>query len=231
MIKTLVKFVNNQFRRSVKFESCNQKHFSTLIDGNVKIFHARNGCVGEKEIEETMKKDFVLLKEFITIEEESNLMLEIEKSFRRTKYEYDHWDNAIHGFRETEKSHWNECNMEIMGRIQQLAFHKKDAIPATHVLDLAENGYIKPHIDSVKFCGSKIAGLNLLSDSVMRFRPDGDSENHIDVLLPRLSLYIMRDTLRFKYTHELLSNEESIFNDKVVKKDRRISVLHRTEPV
>ena len=93
MIKTLVKFVNNQFRRSVKFESCNQKHFSTLIDGNVKIFHARNGCVGEKEIEETMKKDFVLL-EFITIEEESNLMLEIEKSFRRTKYEYDHWDNV-----------------------------------------------------------------------------------------------------------------------------------------
>lgn len=49
---------------------------------------------------------------------------------------------AIHGFRETEKSHWNECNMEIMGRIQQLAFHKKDAIPATHVLDLAENGQV-----------------------------------------------------------------------------------------
>lgn len=27
-----------------------------------------------------------------------------------------------------------------------------------HVLDLHENGYIKPHVDAVRFCGNTIAG-------------------------------------------------------------------------
>ena len=47
---------------------------------------------------------------------------------------------AIHGFRETEKSHWNVENLKIINKIKQLAFDEKDIIPASHVLDLAEDG-------------------------------------------------------------------------------------------
>lgn len=131
-------------------------------------------------------------------------------------------------------------------------------MPHIHILDLAENGVIKPHVDSsrvslyeeffglqfylstttilrnishsrslfrlkfdyffhVKYCGSTIAGLSLLSDSVMRLvrtdetkylqTKDGtnadeyrtspkplDTKNafYADVLLKQRSLYIMR---------------------------------------
>ena len=47
---------------------------------------------------------------------------------------------AIHGFRETEKSHWNVENLKIINKIKQLAFDEKDIIPASHVLDLAGDG-------------------------------------------------------------------------------------------
>lgn len=90
-----------------------------------------------------------------------------------------------------------------------------------HVLDLDKEGYIKPHIDSVKvcvklfvqyhssvictlflfsmtvaffcqFCGSTIAGLSLLSDSIMRLVPENNSTDWVDLLLSRRSLYILR---------------------------------------
>ena len=44
----------------------------------------------------------------------------------------------------------------------------------------------------VQFCGEVIAGLSLLSPSVMQLQHEEDSERCIWALLPRLSLYIMR---------------------------------------
>jgi alkylated DNA repair protein alkB homolog 7 len=80
---------------------------------------------------------------------------------------------------------------------------------------LAEDGHIKPHVDSVRFCGNTIAGLSLLSDSVMRLIRTTESDEiaakdqssndysrtkfekdenafYADVLLKRRSLYIMK---------------------------------------
>lgn len=53
---------------------------------------------------------------------------------------------------------------------------------------------------------------------------------HADILLPRYSLYVMRDTARFKYTHEILGNNVSLYAGKRVEKDRRISIICRNEP-
>ena len=60
--------------------------------------------------------------------------------------------------------------------------------------------YIKPHIDSVKFCGDVIAGISLLSACVMKLTCD-NSEECIMTLLPQRSLYIMRyfDTVHDNY--------------------------------
>ena len=52
--------------------------------------------------------------------------------------------------------------------------------------------YIKPHIDSVKFCGGVIAGVSLLSSSVMKLMHHEDVSRWIMALLPPRSLYIMR---------------------------------------
>ena len=91
-----------------------------------------------------------------------------------TRYEYDHWDDAIHGYRERERLEWNDTNMRILDRVKALAFdqNKLDTnnhsqnISATrshiikhiHVLDLHQDGYIKSHVDAVRFCGNTIAG-------------------------------------------------------------------------
>lgn len=43
-----------------------------------------------------------------------------------------------------------------------------------------------------QFCGSTIAGLSLLSDSVMRLVKEDATDEWLDLLLPRHSLYILR---------------------------------------
>lgn len=64
----------------------------------------------------------------------------------------------------------------------------------------------------------------------MRLVLDLNKDLYADVLLQRRSLYVMKGTARFDYTHEILKNEESVFKGKKVPKDRRISVICRNEP-
>lgn len=110
---------------------------------------------------------------------------------------------------------------------------------------------IKPHVDSVRYCGSTIAGISLLSDCVMRLvRVDEENsatneadfrtapsnstlkfkDYYANILLPRYSLYIMKETARYNYTHEILPNDVSKIHGKFVEKDRRISIICRNEP-
>lgn len=124
---------------------------------------------------------------------------------------------AIHGYRETERARWGAACEEVLNRVRSVAFPEgSQLLGPVHVLDLDKTGYIKPHIDSVKvgfylryrhsdslallsmsfsffqFCGSTIAGLSLLSDSVMRLVKEGATDEWLDLLLPRNSLYILR---------------------------------------
>ena len=59
---------------------------------------------------------------------------------------------AIQGFRETERKHFNTNNTATVNRIKDISFpregHESRILPYTHVLDLADFGFIKPHIDS-----------------------------------------------------------------------------------
>lgn len=179
-------------------------------------------------------ESFLIYENFVNEEEEKNLMEEFEKHFKRHLYEKDHWDNAIAKFRETEKKFFNKTNTPIVERIRNLAFpqtgkHSK-VLPYTHVLDLAEDGYIKPHVDSVRFCGDRVAVLSLLSSSVARFRLDKDREVAVDVCIPRLSLYVMKGISRYDFAHEILKNDESNFDGEHIQKGRRISVIRRNEP-
>ncbi|KAJ8971174.1 hypothetical protein NQ317_013369 [Molorchus minor] len=60
-----------------------------------------------------------------------------------------------------------------IGTIQRLSFSTNvEPLRFVHILDLDQKGYIKPHIDAVRFCGDTIAGLSLLTDSVMRLVHD-----------------------------------------------------------
>lgn len=181
-----------------------------------------------KDLRESMQ----IFPDFITTDEETILMQEIDPYMKRLRYEFSHWDDAIHGFRETEKGQWNEANRKILDRVRTKAFAPgMPQIAYIHVLDLAKEGWIKPHVDSARFCGDIIAGLSLLTDSVMRLRMvDREEECFEDFLLPRRSLYVMSGRARYDYKHEILKNEESFFEGKHIEKDRRISVICRCEP-
>lgn len=56
---------------------------------------------------------------------------------------------AIHGFRETERKHWYPHNREVLERVRQVGFDG-EIMPYIHILDLAPQGLIKPHVDSTR---------------------------------------------------------------------------------
>uniref|UniRef100_A0A673TC50 Alpha-ketoglutarate-dependent dioxygenase alkB homolog 7, mitochondrial n=1 Tax=Suricata suricatta TaxID=37032 RepID=A0A673TC50_SURSU len=139
--------------------------------------------------------------------------------------------DAIHGFRETEKSRWSEASRAILQRVQAAAFSPgQTLLSSVHVLDLEPRGYIKPHVDSIKFCGATIAGLSLLSPSVMRLVHTREPGEWLELLLEPGSLYILRGAARYDFSHEILRDEESFFGGRRVPRGRRISVICRSLP-
>jgi len=176
-------------------------------------------------------KSMLIYPQFTDAEEEKVLMKEIEPFISRLHYEDAHWDDAIHSYRETERSVWNKNNSVILDRIRKIGFPPPvRQLKLVHVLDLAKTGVIKPHIDSVRFCGNTIAGLSLLSGCIMRLRHEIQKDFYCDVLLPQRSLYVMNDFVRYEFTHEILAEKESKFMDKPFPRDRRISIICRNEP-
>ena len=103
-------------------------------------------------------------------------------------------------------------------------------IPEVHILELRKDGYIKPHVDAVRFCGSRIAGVSLLSNAIMRLANTEDPDAIVDALLKRRSLYLMTNFSRYNCTHEILGGEESIFRGQQIERDRRISIIARCMP-
>ncbi|KAM3846064.1 alpha-ketoglutarate-dependent dioxygenase alkB homolog 7, mitochondrial isoform 1-T1 [Vipera latastei] len=170
--------------------------------------------------------------DFISEEEEALLAQELEPQLRRHRYQDEHWDGAIHKYRETEKSYWSKECHEILQRVRSTAFPPGvPQLTQVHVLDLDKTGYIKPHVDSVKFCGCTIAGLSLLSSSVMHLVSEQNPQDWLDLLLERRSLYILRGPARYEFTHEILKDEESFFDGRKVARERRISVICRNLPL
>lgn len=104
-----------------------------------------------------------VLPDFITEEEEQSLLQEIEPYLKRMRYEFDHWDDAIHGYRETERKHWYPANRAIFDRVKEVAF-RGETLPYIHVLDLAKQGVIKPHVDSVRVSVALIEASYVTND-------------------------------------------------------------------
>ncbi|XP_023334732.1 alpha-ketoglutarate-dependent dioxygenase alkB homolog 7, mitochondrial [Eurytemora carolleeae] len=203
-----------------------------------KSYTTQQGFIFSKSFPDSLKQEFessfLIYENFVSLTEEENLMAEFEPHLKRHLYEKDHWDNAISGFRETEKKLFDKRNSPIIQRIRDISFpssgKESKILPYTHILDLAEDGFIKPHVDSIRFCGDRVAVVSLLSSSIGRFALEKDSSISVVVLIPRRSLYIMKGLSRYEFTHEILKNQESFLDGKFVEKSRRISIICRNEP-
>uniref|UniRef100_A0A1I8GSR6 2OG-FeII_Oxy_2 domain-containing protein n=1 Tax=Macrostomum lignano TaxID=282301 RepID=A0A1I8GSR6_9PLAT len=184
--------------------------------------------------EQDIRSHLSLFPQFISESEEAALMSELQPILRKLRYESAHWDDAIHNYRETERTVWSDANRALLQRVAETAgLTGKSQLEHVHVLDLAEDGHIRPHVDAVRFCGSIIAGLSLLSDCVMRFTlATAEQSAWAKVLLPRRSLYVMKDRLRYDYAHAVLGNDDAnnCIGKQVVRKGRRVSVICRCQP-
>ncbi|CAH1775034.1 unnamed protein product [Owenia fusiformis] len=242
MITKNINIIRNTLAWSGLLQKCyknigNHAKFSYKISqySSVASFESVDHCqhpyitASDKETFEALKNDVILYEDFITVEEEQAILKEIEPYMRRLRYEYDHWDGAIHGFRETERKEWNDVNSAIIQRIKKKVFQDATPLEHVHIIDVAKDGYIKPHIDAVRFCGSAIAGLCLLSSAVMRLRHE-TKPGILDLLLKRRGLYIIKDAARYDYTHEVLKSDESHFKGEEVTRERRVAIICRSEP-
>ncbi|VDN96580.1 unnamed protein product [Rodentolepis nana] len=215
-------------------------------------------------------EELITIPDFITEEEELSLLSEIDPVLTRARYQTAHWDDAILDFRETERKSWRAVNRPIIDRLRQKTLEVliseprpegvpkacsfDDLLPSIHVLDLAPTGWIKPHVDSIRFCGPLVAVLSLLSDSVARFTVAHESEvapvtsnfpaAKMDLKLPppgasadvwvrRRMLYMMRGITRYRLTHAILPNDSpnpSTNDGSLVHRERRITVMCRPRP-
>jgi len=176
------------------------------------------------------ESDLRVMEDIITEDEERVVADEGMKILKRRRYEEDHWDQVIVKFKEMERSRWSTETKRVLDRIREAPILPQGLsyFPAVHVIDLAEDGYIKPHVDSIKFSGRVVAGVSLLSPSIMRFKEE-HGESVIDALLPRRSFYMMTDRVRYHYTHEILPGVQVFRNEFPVNRTRRISIMLRDE--
>ncbi|CAF0766758.1 unnamed protein product [Didymodactylos carnosus] len=220
LLKTnIYRFLTTQLNIS----SLNDHTVSNILYNNDKTYDLLHNCLQ-------------VIDNYLTDDENQQFLNELEPYMKRKRYEYNEnfffsfW--AIHGYRETEKSQWTVQNDQVIKRVKQLAFTEPTkTLIDVHVLDLAKDGYIKPHIDSIRYCGTTIAGLSFLSPSVMRLIHEKEPTLIAYILLKPKSLYIMKDNARFMFTHEILNDKESYFNNVHIPRNRRLSIICRNPPL
>lgn len=249
LLRKANKFNLNKNWRNIKRNfSTSNNNIDRVNLPSERLYHFENVWPEEEKCE--FMRDMLVLEDFVSVEEEQCLVNEAEACMRRMRYQFDHWDDAIHGYRERENAKWRPENEAVLDRVRRRAF-VADVLPDVHILDLAKDGVIKPHVDSSRYCGSTIAGLSLLTDCIMRLRrvdenmykqgrvaeqtpmnqsnePERRFKHFADILLKRRSLYIMKDSARYKFSHEVLITN-SKFRDILVEKDRRISIICRNQ--
>jgi alkylated DNA repair protein alkB family protein 7 len=192
----------------------------------------------------------VVYNDFISVAHSDSLIDELHGQTRRRRYEKGHWDAVITDYKEIEL---NESSLE--DTLQRIVRQVRNQLTSRHFsnslshdevqwlpphgIDLKLDGELKAHVDSVRFSGDLVAGISLLSSSIMRLKPEIDgsesissaTEEWVDLYLPPRSLYVLSGMSRYEYTHELLPSG-SIFRapngeEIQVDRDRRFSVIFR----
>ena len=190
----------------VRSAICVRSYSSQSSDGNIYVLNCDRWP--RALLEETLASCSVTTN-FVTYAEEQQLIEEITPQMKRLRYESAHWDDvrapfhdryvshqqrlqAISLYREREQRRWSAQNAAIIERIRTHANIHADALPHVHILDLHKDGCIRPHIDATRYCGARLAGLSLVSDSIMRLRHREHEYAIVDLHLARRSLYVLR---------------------------------------
>ncbi|KAI0273661.1 hypothetical protein BC834DRAFT_220743 [Gloeopeniophorella convolvens] len=121
-------------------------------------------------------------------------------------FQEGHYDGVIRRFREMHVSSWDEEKDPVLGaalgRLRTLYPNTRNT--QTHLLHLASNGEIHPHVDNTGASGSWILGVSLGSERILRMEPTEGDARAFDVCLPSGSVYVQKDAVRYQYKHSIL---------------------------
>ena len=187
-----------------------------------------------------------MIPNFISPQESLQLTALMDAKLDRLcrSYQSSHFDSVIHGYREASISDWditgNTLPSQILQRLVRKVNLEHEQWTTPHVLDLkdAQSG-IKAHVDHTTASGSIIMGICLLSPAVMIFRHVKDPSSYFQVLLEPNCAYIqryclhdqliVRDDVRYNYTHEIPSGDDHTFNGQLIPRQRRLALLLRNQ--
>ncbi|EED84165.1 predicted protein [Postia placenta Mad-698-R] len=158
-------------------------------------------------------------------------------------FEEGHYDGVIRRFREMHVTSWpSDINglLPALERLQQLCLTKDTQ---THILHLATDGEILPHVDNIGASGSWIMGVSLGSARIMRLEStEARDIGAFEIPLTSGSVYIQkcavsvergdrrthfmdRDSTRYGYQHSIL--KDSVLDGKHYSGGQRLSVMIR----
>lgn len=169
------------------------------------------------EVPDTLVKtdQLLIIDNFITVEEEKQIIQFLIPHLKKRRYMSSHWDDVIYRYKEIEfppLSTNHENVIRIVKRVEDtINMHfgpnhisksngKEMSFLNPQVIDIASDGHIGPHIDSLKFSGSIICSLNLFSSRVLR-------------LLKTLSQELIYDQSCPQRTSKLCENNDNTLNE------------------
>ncbi|OCF75219.1 hypothetical protein I204_04072 [Kwoniella mangroviensis CBS 8886] len=172
---------------------------------------------------------------------------ELQKLFdREYGFEKGHYDSVIHHYRETLLStlppNPSSNLISTLSKLYTLlpeistSMSKSTSIPPegtiTHLLHLSPKGEILPHVDNLEASGKYICGVSLGGERILRLRAKGKKEDGWDVRLNSGSVYLQRDSIRYKYEHSILpySSEGTVWDGEDLNHGHRISIMIRDTP-
>lgn len=130
-------------------------------------------------------------------------------------YYKGHFDGVIKRYREIHVSSWGVDQPEpplvsVLDRLHGL--HPSGSATQTHVLHLASDGEILPHIDNTEASGSWIMGVSLGDERILRVAPDEKytATEPFEIALPSGSVYLQKSvkpTLLRDHDTDLMSLE------------------------
>lgn len=128
------------------------------------------------------------------------------------EFHQGHYDGVIRNYREMHVSTWpSSPDLEqVLGRVHGLlpaGFPGEKARIQSHILHLASDGYIAPHIDNVGASGSWILGVSLGAPRTMLLEKVDHPDTRFEVALPSGSVYLQRGSVRYQFKHSILPSQ------------------------
>eukprot|EP01114_Cavostelium_apophysatum_P011686 TRINITY_DN2607_c0_g1_i2.p1 TRINITY_DN2607_c0_g1~~TRINITY_DN2607_c0_g1_i2.p1 ORF type:complete len:187 (+),score=6.63 TRINITY_DN2607_c0_g1_i2:85-645(+) len=97
---------------------------------------------------------------FINQEEHAAIVTELLSIFAKKKYAKAHWDKVIDSYKEIEKIHWKDSlNLQTITKVKEMFDPTTKWLFGVHAVDLAPEGRIGAHVDSIKVIASELSLL------------------------------------------------------------------------